>query len=101
MDTKISDAMPPKFSKVALTFDDVSLIPGESNILPSAVDTGTQLTRHIRLNIPICSASMDTVTESELAIALAREAVLVSSITTARLNSRSMRLIKSSAQKAE
>ena len=73
MDTKISDAMPPKFSKVALTFDDVSLIPGESNILPSAVDTSTQLTRHIRLNIPICSASMDTVTESELAIALARE----------------------------
>jgi IMP dehydrogenase len=73
MDTKISDAIPPKFSKIALTFDDVSLIPGESNILPSAVDASTQLTRHIRLNIPICSASMDTVTESELAIALARE----------------------------
>ena len=48
MDTKISDTMPPKFSKVALTFDDVSLVPGESNVLPNAVDTSTQLTRHIR-----------------------------------------------------
>ena len=73
MDTKFSDSMPPKFSKIGLTFDDVSLIPGESSVLPKEVDTSTPLTRHIRLNIPICSAAMDTVTEAELAIALARE----------------------------
>ena len=73
MDTRISDAMPPKFSKVALTFDDVSLIPGESDVLPDEVDTSTWLTRNIRLNIPVSSAAMDTVTEAELAIAIARE----------------------------
>ena len=72
MDTRISDAMPPKFSKVALTFDDVSLIPGESDVLPDEVDTSTWLTRNIRLNIPVSSAAMDTVTEAELAIAIAR-----------------------------
>ncbi len=73
MDTKISDTRPPRFSKVGLTFDDVLLIPGESDVLPNEVDTSTQLTRHVHLNIPICSASMDTVTESALAIALAQE----------------------------
>ncbi|MCZ6679834.1 MAG: IMP dehydrogenase [Candidatus Poribacteria bacterium] len=73
MDTTFSNAVPSKFSKLALTFDDVSLIPGESSVLPNEVDTRTQLTRDVRLHIPICSAAMDTVTESELAIALARE----------------------------
>ena len=73
MDMKFSESQSPKFSKMGLTFDDVSLIPGESNVLPNEIDTSTQLTRHIRLNIPICSAAMDTVTEAELAIALARE----------------------------
>ena len=73
MDMKFSESLSPKFSKMGLTFDDVSLIPGESNVLPNEIDTSTQLTRHIRLNIPICSAAMDTVTEAELAIALARE----------------------------
>ncbi|MCG9132498.1 IMP dehydrogenase [Candidatus Poribacteria bacterium] len=73
METKISDAFPPKFAKEGLTFDDVLLIPAESDVLPEQVDTSTQLTRNLRLNIPICSAPMDTVTESTLAIALARE----------------------------
>jgi IMP dehydrogenase len=55
-----------------LTFDDVLLEPGESNVLPGQVDTTTKFTREIRLNIPIVSAAMDTVTESRLAIALAQ-----------------------------
>jgi IMP dehydrogenase len=57
----------------ALTFDDVLLLPQRSSVLPDELDVGTQLTRKIRLNIPIVSAAMDTVTESRLAIALAQE----------------------------
>ena len=57
----------------ALTFDDVLLIPAESSVLPKDVDLSTQLTRNIRLNIPLLSAAMDTVTEANLAIALAQE----------------------------
>src|SRR5207245_7241153 len=56
-----------------ITFDDVLLEPGYSEVLPRDVDVRTQLTRRIRLNIPIVSSPMDTVTESELAIALAQE----------------------------
>ena len=59
--------------KEGLTFDDVLLIPGKSSILPREVDLRTFLTPDIELNIPIISAAMDTVTESALAIALARE----------------------------
>lgn len=59
--------------KEALTFDDVLLIPQASNVLPNNVDISTKLTRRIKLNIPILSAAMDTVTESRLAIAIARE----------------------------
>jgi IMP dehydrogenase len=57
----------------ALTFDDVLLVPAHSNILPREVSLATQLTRSIRLNIPLASAAMDTVTEAPLAIALAQE----------------------------
>jgi IMP dehydrogenase len=57
----------------AITYDDVLLIPGKSNILPRDVDVSTRLTKNIRLNIPLLSAAMDTVTESEMAIAIARE----------------------------
>ncbi len=57
----------------ALTFDDVLLLPAYSEVLPRQVDTSTQLTRSIRLNIPLLSAAMDTVTEAKLAIALAQE----------------------------
>ena len=56
-----------------LTFDDVLLLPGKSSVLPTEVDTRTWLTRRIPLNIPLVSAAMDTVTESRLAIALARQ----------------------------
>jgi len=62
-----------RFAGEALTFDDVSLRPGRSDILPKDVDVSTRLTRSIRINIPIISAAMDTVTEARLAIALARE----------------------------
>ncbi len=62
-----------KFGNQGLTFDDVLLIPAESDTLPSDVTTATRFTREITLNIPISSAAMDTVTEARLAIALARE----------------------------
>jgi IMP dehydrogenase len=57
----------------ALTFDDISLVPQRSDVVPKDTDVSTQLTRNIRINIPILSAAMDTVTEARLAIALARE----------------------------
>ena len=65
--------MDEKFNKVALTFDDVLLQPKKSDIIPKDVDVKTKLTDDIVLNIPILSAAMDTVTESRLAIAIARE----------------------------
>lgn len=65
--------MADRFAKEGLTFDDVLLVPGHSQILPKDVDVTTQLTRNIRLSIPIMSAGMDTVTETRMAIAVARE----------------------------
>ena len=63
---------PEKFAKAGLTFDDVLLVPAESNVVPSQVSTATHLTRAIELAMPIVSAAMDTVTEARLAIAVAR-----------------------------
>lgn len=60
-------------NELALTFDDVLLLPGDSDVLPNDVELKTKLTRDITLNIPLLSAAMDTVTESRLAIALAQE----------------------------
>ncbi|HYA31155.1 MAG TPA: IMP dehydrogenase [Thermodesulfovibrionales bacterium] len=65
--------MPANKIPVGLTFDDVLLVPSKSDILPMAVDIGTRLTKSIRINIPLISSAMDTVTESALAIAIARE----------------------------
>ncbi|HPI38226.1 MAG TPA: IMP dehydrogenase, partial [Ignavibacteriaceae bacterium] len=62
-----------KFIEEGLTFDDVLLIPSKSSVLPREVDISTYLTREIKLNIPLISAAMDTVTESSMAIAIARE----------------------------
>src|SRR5438874_12429968 len=56
----------------ALTFDDVLLVPRHSDVVPTQVDVSTWLTRNIRLNVPLVSAAMDTVTESRLAIAMAQ-----------------------------
>src|SRR4030088_3405186 len=57
----------------ALTFDDVLLLPARSEVVPAQTNTQTQLSRNIRLNIPIISAAMDTVTESHMAIAMAQQ----------------------------
>ncbi|WP_333617896.1 IMP dehydrogenase [Dietzia sp.] len=64
---------PGKISMIGLTFDDVLLVPAESDVVPSDVDTSTKLTREISLRIPILSSAMDTVTESRMAIAMARQ----------------------------
>ncbi|WP_084038429.1 IMP dehydrogenase [Demequina sp. NBRC 110053] len=61
------------FSFTGLTYDDVLLLPGQSDVIPSEVDTSTRLTRDIRISIPLLSAAMDTVTEARMAIAMARQ----------------------------
>mgnify|MGYP000677874481 FL=1 len=65
--------MEDRFGKLGLTFDDVLLVPQYSEVLPRDIDVSTYLTNKIKLNIPLVSAAMDTVTESRLAIAIARE----------------------------
>src|SRR3984893_16115324 len=64
---------PDKFAPVGLTFDDVLLLPAYSAVLPSEADTASRITRRLRLRIPLVSASMDTVTEARMAIAMARQ----------------------------
>ena len=63
----------PKFSPVGLTYDDVLLLPAHSDLMPSEADTGSRITRKLRLRIPVVSSPMDTVTEARMAIAMARQ----------------------------
>jgi IMP dehydrogenase len=72
-DDDVESIVPPRFQKLGLTFDDVLLVPARSEVLPNEVDVKTNFSKNIKLNIPLCSAAMDTVTEGQLAIALARE----------------------------
>ncbi|MFF0792018.1 IMP dehydrogenase [Streptomyces spiralis] len=66
------DGVPEKFATLGLTYDDVLLLPGASEVLPNAVDTSSRISRNVRVNIPMLSAAMDKVTESRMAIAMAR-----------------------------
>ena len=65
--------IPDKFAALGLTYDDVLLLPGETDVNPGEVDTSTRLTREITLSVPLISAAMDTVTEARMAIAMARQ----------------------------
>ncbi len=66
-------AQPDPFGLVGLTYDDVLLLPGESDVVPSQVNTRTKVTKRVEINIPLLSSAMDTVTEARLAIAMARQ----------------------------
>ncbi|HEX6446338.1 MAG TPA: IMP dehydrogenase [Streptosporangiales bacterium] len=65
--------VPDRFGELGLTFDDVLLLPGASDVMPSAADTSSRISRNVRVRIPLLSSPMDTVTEARMAIAMARQ----------------------------
>ncbi len=67
------DGVPEKFGYLGLTFDDVLLVPAESDVVPSEVDTSSRVSRNISVQLPLVSSAMDTVTEARMAIAMARQ----------------------------
>src|ERR1700685_593828 len=73
MTDHVSADQADKFAPAGLTFDDVLLLPAHSDVLPGEADTSTRITRQLRLRIPLVSASMDTVTEARMAVAMARQ----------------------------
>ncbi|MFE4580256.1 IMP dehydrogenase, partial [Streptomyces chartreusis] len=67
------DGVPGKFATLGLTYDDVLLLPGSSDMAPDEIDTASYVSKNVRVNIPLLSAAMDKVTESRMAIAMARQ----------------------------
>jgi IMP dehydrogenase len=68
-----ADGLPAKFAMLGLTYDDVLLLPGESDMAPQDIDTASRVSRNVRVNVPLLSAAMDRVTEARMAIAMARQ----------------------------
>jgi len=68
-----ADPLPDKFATLGLTYDDVLLLPGASDMAPDQIDTASYISKNVRVNIPLLSAAMDKVTESRMAIAMARQ----------------------------
>jgi IMP dehydrogenase len=71
--TDYVDGVPEKFAMLGLTYDDVLLLPGESDMTPESIDTSSYVSRNVRINVPLLSAAMDKVTEARTAIAMARQ----------------------------